>query len=132
MHTVLQAVNKGFAFVCTTQVITEVEYCIIVIQGQGVQKFLQLLESVANLLWVAFVGLSIGLVNLIQNRLSVTIAGVEWVCLDTAQKMKAFRLVAWDLHGICGAGKTMDRTFGLIGTVEKAAQIYMLAVIILE
>ena len=28
--------------------------------------------------------------------------------------------------GIYGAGKTMDETFGLIETVEKAAQIYML------
>ena len=30
------------------------------------------------------------------------------------------------VHGIYGAGKTMDETFGLIETVEKAAQIYML------
>ena len=32
----------------------------------------------------------------------------------------------WGMHGIYGAGKTMDETFGLIETVEKAAQIYML------
>ena len=44
----------------------------------------------------------------------------------TAEKMKEFRLVIWGLHGIYGAGKTMDETFGLIETVEKAAQIYML------
>ena len=37
-----------------------------------------------------------------------------------------FRLVIWGMHGIYGAGKTMDETFGLIETVEKAAQIYML------
>ena len=30
------------------------------------------------------------------------------------------------MHGIYGAGKTMDEAFGLIETVEKAAQIYML------
>ena len=30
------------------------------------------------------------------------------------------------MHGIYGAGKTMDETFGLIETVERAAQIYML------
>ena len=30
------------------------------------------------------------------------------------------------MHGIYGAGKTLDETFGLIETVEKAAQIYML------
>lgn len=44
----------------------------------------------------------------------------------TAGKMKEFRLVIWAMHGIYGAGKTMDETFGLIETVEKAAQIYML------
>ena len=44
----------------------------------------------------------------------------------TAEKMKEFRLVVWGLHGIYGAGKDMDETFGLIETVEKAAQIYML------
>ena len=44
----------------------------------------------------------------------------------TAKKMKEFRLVIWAMHGIYGAGKTMDETFGLIETVEKAAQIYML------
>ena len=40
--------------------------------------------------------------------------------------MKEFRLVIWGMHGIYGAGKTMDETFGLIETVEKAAQIFML------
>ena len=30
------------------------------------------------------------------------------------------------MHGIYGAGKTMDEAFGLIETAEKAAQIYML------
>lgn len=40
--------------------------------------------------------------------------------------MKEFRLVVWGMHGIYGAGKTLDEAFGLIETVEKAAQIYML------
>ena len=40
--------------------------------------------------------------------------------------MKDFRVVVWALHGVYGAGKTLDETFGLIETVEKAAQIYML------
>ena len=44
----------------------------------------------------------------------------------TARKMKEFRLVIWGMHGIYGAGKSLDETFGLIETVEKAAQIYML------
>lgn len=40
--------------------------------------------------------------------------------------MKEFRLVIRGMHGIYGAGKDLDETFGLIETVEKAAQIYML------
>lgn len=44
----------------------------------------------------------------------------------TAEKMKDFRLVIWGMHGIYGVGKSLDEAFGLIETVEKAAQIYML------
>lgn len=40
--------------------------------------------------------------------------------------MKEFRVVIWGMHGIYGAGRTMDEAFGLVETVEKAAQIYML------
>ena len=46
--------------------------------------------------------------------------------IATAQKMEKTRLVVWTNHGIYGAGKTMDEAFGLIETVEKTAQIYML------
>ena len=44
----------------------------------------------------------------------------------TAKKMQACRVVVWPHHGIFAAGTTMDETFGLIETVEKAAQTYML------
>ncbi|MBQ5778189.1 MAG: rhamnulose-1-phosphate aldolase [Oscillospiraceae bacterium] len=44
----------------------------------------------------------------------------------TAEKMKSFRVVIWGMHGIYGAGKDLDEAFGLIETVEKAAEIYML------
>lgn len=44
----------------------------------------------------------------------------------TAEKIKEFRLVVWGMHGIYGAGKTLDETFGLIETVEKAAEVYIL------
>ena len=40
--------------------------------------------------------------------------------------MKDYRLVVWALHGIYGAGKNLDEAFGLIETVEKTAQVYML------
>ena len=54
------------------------------------------------------------------------LCGTAEIGKATAQKMKEFRLVVWAMHGIYGAGKTPDETFGLIETVEKAAQIYML------
>ncbi|MCH4170240.1 MAG: rhamnulose-1-phosphate aldolase [Lactobacillus sp.] len=42
----------------------------------------------------------------------------------TAKKMADYRIVVWPHHGIFGAGDSIDETFGLIETVEKAAQIY--------
>lgn len=44
----------------------------------------------------------------------------------TADKMKKTKAVVWPHHGIFGSGSTMDEAFGLIETVEKAAQVYML------
>ena len=54
------------------------------------------------------------------------LCGTSEIGKATANKMKDFRLVVWSMHGIYGAGKTLDETFGLIETVEKAAQIYIL------
>ena len=54
------------------------------------------------------------------------LCGTTEIGVATAKKMREFRLVVWAMHGIYGAGKTLDETFGLIETVEKAAQIYML------
>ena len=54
------------------------------------------------------------------------LCGTSEIGKATAAKMEEFRLVVWAMHGIYGAGKTLDETFGLIETVEKAAQIYML------
>ncbi len=54
------------------------------------------------------------------------VCGTNEIGIATAEKMKQYRLVIWTLHGIYGAGKDMDETFGLIETVEKAAKQYML------
>ncbi len=54
------------------------------------------------------------------------LCGTAEIGVATAKKMENFRLVVWAMHGIYGAGKNLDETFGLIETVEKAAQIYML------
>ena len=54
------------------------------------------------------------------------ICGTNEIGEATAEKMKQFRLVIWTNHGIYGTGRTMDEAFGLIETVEKTAQLYML------
>ena len=54
------------------------------------------------------------------------LCGTNTIGEATAEKVKEFRLVVWGMHGIYGVGKTMDEAFGLIETVEKAAQVYML------
>lgn len=54
------------------------------------------------------------------------VPGTPEIGRATAQKMQTNRVVVWPQHGIYGAGQTMDEAFGLIETVEKAAQIYML------
>jgi len=53
------------------------------------------------------------------------LCGNDAIGVVTAQKMKEFRLVVWAHHGIFGTGKDLDEAFGLIETVEKAAEIYI-------
>ena len=55
------------------------------------------------------------------------LCGTNEIGEATAEKMKEFRLVVWGLHGLYGAGKDMDEAFGLVETVEKAAQLYMIS-----
>lgn len=55
------------------------------------------------------------------------VCGTNEIGEATAKKMKEFRIVIWANHGIYGAGKDLDEAFGLIETVEKTAQIYMLS-----
>ncbi len=54
------------------------------------------------------------------------VCGTNAIGEATAEKMKNFRLVVWTNHGIYGTGRNMDEAFGLIETVEKTAQLYML------
>ena len=54
------------------------------------------------------------------------LCGTNSIGEATAEKMKDYRIVVWGMHGIYAAGKDLDQTFGLVETVEKAAQIYML------
>ncbi len=59
------------------------------------------------------------------NVLPWMLCGTNEIGEATAAKMETARLVVWGLHGIYGAGKDLDETFGLIETAEKAAEIYM-------
>ena len=53
------------------------------------------------------------------------IAGNNSIGEATAEKIRDRRLVIWSQHGIFGTGHSLDEAFGLIETVEKAAEIYM-------
>lgn len=55
------------------------------------------------------------------------LCGTNEIGEATAKKMEEFRLVIWGLHGLYGAGKDIDEAFGLVETVEKAAQLYMIS-----
>ncbi len=59
------------------------------------------------------------------NVLPWLLCGTNEIGEATAEKMKTARLVVWAQHGIYGAGRDMDETFGLIETAEKAAEIYL-------
>lgn len=54
------------------------------------------------------------------------VCGTNEIGEATAEKMMEYRLVVWTNHGIYGVGKDIDEAFGLIETVEKTAQLYML------
>jgi ribulose-5-phosphate 4-epimerase/fuculose-1-phosphate aldolase len=47
----------------------------------------------------------------------------EEIGRDTARLMEHHRLVLWPFHGIWGAGSSLDETFGMIDTAEKAAEV---------
>lgn len=54
------------------------------------------------------------------------VPGSNEIGRKTAEKMKEYHAVIWPQHGIFGTGTTIDEAFGLIETIEKAAQVYML------
>ena len=59
------------------------------------------------------------------NVLPWMLCGTNEIGEATAKKMETARLVVWAQHGIYGAGRDLDETFGLIETAEKAAEIYL-------
>lgn len=53
------------------------------------------------------------------------LCGTDEIGEKTAEKMLDSRITVWAQHGIFAAGKSLDEAFGLIETVEKAAEIYI-------
>ena len=56
------------------------------------------------------------------------VCGTNDIGIATARKLEDARLCVWTTHGIYGTGRDLDEAFGLIETVEKAAELYMLTV----
>lgn len=55
------------------------------------------------------------------------VPGTNEIGEATSEKMKDHRMVLWPQHGVYGAGKDLDETFGLIETAEKAASVFTFA-----
>ena len=55
------------------------------------------------------------------------VCGTNDIGVATAEQLRRQRLCVWTAHGIYGTGRTLDEAFGLIETVEKAAQLYILS-----
>lgn len=45
--------------------------------------------------------------------------------IESSKKFKDFKILIWAMHGITAVGASLDEVFGLIETVEKAAEIYI-------
>ena len=55
------------------------------------------------------------------------IPGGTEIAVESAKLLEKYRAIVWAFHGIFGSGETFDETFGLVHTIEKAAEIYLKA-----
>ena len=53
------------------------------------------------------------------------LCGGTEIGIRTSELMKEYRSVIWAQHGLFATGKDLDEVFGLIETIEKAAEIYL-------
>ena len=77
MCAIEQPVAEGFFLVGGTQAAAEVKDSVVIVQGQGFQETLQLLETIADFRRIGFVGFAIGLVERIQNGFSIAAPRVK-------------------------------------------------------
>ena len=80
----MEAVDEGLVLVGYADAAAEVEYCVVIIQGQDLQEILQFFKTLPDARRVVFVGFRIGAVQLIQHRLAIRIAGIKGMALGTA------------------------------------------------
>lgn len=52
------------------------------------------------------------------------VPGGEAIARETSRLMEVYDAVVWAHHGLFAAGESFDATFGLMHTIEKAADIY--------
>ena len=55
------------------------------------------------------------------------VPGGAQIALATCEKMKEYEAAIWAHHGLFASGPDFDTTFGLMHTIEKSAQIHVLA-----
>ena len=55
------------------------------------------------------------------------IPGGTDIAVETSRLIRKYPAVVWAFHGIFGSGADFDETFGLVHTIEKAAEIYLKA-----
>lgn len=55
------------------------------------------------------------------------IPGGTDIAAESAKLIRKYPAIVWAFHGIFGSGETFDETFGLVHTIEKAAEIYLKA-----
>jgi len=56
------------------------------------------------------------------------VCGTDLIGRESAEKFRDSRLVIWSQHGVLASGASIDETLGLIESVEKAAEVYLLTV----
>ena len=55
------------------------------------------------------------------------VCGTPEIAAQTNEKMKTRRCVVWQYHGVFTTGKSMHDAFGLLETVDKCAEVWLLS-----
>jgi len=77
MGSVLNTINEGFVFIGTTWSAAEIKDSIVIFQWEITEIFFQFFKAITDFCWVTFVGLSVGLVYLIQDGFTIAVPRVE-------------------------------------------------------